>query len=188
MRTFIAIELTKAIKDYLSKLQNELKTSQVDVNWVLPQNIHLTLKFLGEIDSYQLTDIIKIIEDIASDKTSFPIQISALGAFQKISFPRIIWAGIDKGDVETKIIAQELIDGLSKIGFAPEDRPFSTHITLGRVRSSKNREKLAQKLNELQNSLNKNMEFTVDKITLFKSTLTPQGPIYEIIKEISLRK
>jgi 2'-5' RNA ligase len=188
MRAFIAIELPQEIKDSLAYLQEQLKASQADVKWVQPQNIHLTLKFLGEIDDKKLDKIIRILAEVTKDKNSFYIRISSLGAFPKINSPRVIWVGIDKGDLETKQIAKELEEKITKIGIPREERPFSSHITVGRVRSGLNRERLVQNLDNSVNNFGKdNREFQVTKITLFKSTLTPKGPIYEALKEVNLR-
>lgn len=187
MRTFIAIELPSEIKDSLSRLQEELKASNADVKWVEPNNIHLTLKFLGEIDDKKIEKITKIIDDTAREKNKFQMHISSLGAFPKIDFPRVIWVGVDTGDKETKGIADELEEKIAKIGIPKEDRPFSSHITIGRTRSSLNREKLVQDLKNKAELGGEKLEFSVTKITLFKSTLTPHGPIYEVLKETNLK-
>ncbi|PIP20527.1 MAG: RNA 2',3'-cyclic phosphodiesterase [Candidatus Omnitrophica bacterium CG23_combo_of_CG06-09_8_20_14_all_40_11] len=188
MRTFIAIELPKEIKDSLSRLQEQLKATHADVKWVAPENIHLTLKFLGEIDDKKLEKIVKIIFDTAREKSKFQLRISSLGAFPKIDFPRIIWVGVDIGDKETRGIAEELEQNLAKIGIPKEDRPFSSHITIGRIRSSLNRERLVQDLKNKAELGGQNLDFYATSITLFKSTLTPKGPIYEILKETNLKK
>jgi len=187
MRTFIAIELPSEIKDSLSRLQEELKASNADVKWVEPNNIHLTLKFLGEIDDKKIEKITKIIDDTAREKNKFQMHISSLGTFPKIDFPRVIWVGVDTGDKETKGIADELEEKIAKIGIPKEDRPFSSHITIGRTRSSLNREKLVQDLKNKAELGGEKLEFYVTKITLFKSTLTPHGPIYEVLKETNLK-
>jgi 2'-5' RNA ligase len=188
MRTFIAIELPQEIKTALSRLQDQLKTTAADVKWVQPQNIHLTLKFLGERDDKKIEKIMQILEETAKDKNCFQIRIWSLGAFPKINFPRVIWVGIDQGDNETKEIAKDLEERIAKIGIPKEDRPFSSHITIGRTRSTLNREKLVEGLNKLADYFVENkLEFTAVKITLFKSTLTPQGPIYEVLKEANLK-
>lgn len=187
MRAFIAIELPPEIKNSLAELQNQLKSSGADVKWVKPDNIHLTLKFLGEIDQSKLDKISKILEDISREKKSFPLRLASVGAFPKINYPRVIWAGIDAGDSETKEIAKELEAEIAKVGIPKEDRPFSSHITIGRTRTTLNQEKLVQILKILEHNLgNKKWEFMVTKITLFKSTLTPKGPIYEVLKETHL--
>jgi len=188
MRTFIAIELPKEIKDSLAKLQNQLNESGADVKWVEPQNLHLTLKFLGERDEKKVKQIAQVIEKIAQGKGSFQARIASLGAFPGIKSPRVIWVGINQGDSETKEIAKELEEEIAKTGIPKEDRPFSSHITIGRIRSSLNRERLVQGLQELADDLaGKNLEFCIAKFTLFKSILTPKGPIYERLKDVNLK-
>lgn len=188
MRAFIAIELPKEIRDSLYRLQEQLKASHADVKWVQPQNIHLTLKFLGEIDEKKFSKITEILDDVAKNNCSFYINLSTLGAFPKLNFPRVIWIGIDKGDVETKQIAKALEEKIAKVGIPKEDRPFSSHITIGRTKSNLNRERLVQALNNLVDIFrHQNLEFTVTKITLFQSTLTPKGPIYTALKEANLK-
>jgi 2'-5' RNA ligase len=171
MRTFIAIELSAEIKTYLSRLQEKLKLAQADVKWVAPGNIHLTLKFLGEIDDKTKDNVTRIMEDISKDKTPFYLNIASIGAFPRIESPRVIWVGIDKGDTEVKEIAKALEEKLSKIGIPAEDKPFSSHITIGRTKSSKNRNNLAKSMESLkENAAEGITELRVEKITLFKST------------------
>jgi 2'-5' RNA ligase len=189
MRTFIAIELPQEIKDSLSRIQAQLKSSGADVKWVEPKNIHLTLKFLGEIDEKRLEKISAILEEVAKEKGTFALRIASCGAFPKINSPRVIWVGVDKGNRETEEIARGLEERIAKVGIPKEDRPFSSHITLGRTRSPTNRQSLAEVLNKLAVDFAKeNLEFKATKITLFKSTLTPKGPIYEVLKEASLKE
>lgn len=187
MRLFIAIELPEEIRNLLANLQSQLKTSGADVKWVEPQNIHLTLKFLGEVDDHKLNEVIRIIEYITENINPFYIHLYSLGAFPKMNFPRVIWVGIDKGDVQAKEIAKSLEEKMAKIGIPRENRPFSSHITIGRVRSAFNRDKLAKNLDNLAYNFAEIPEFLVTKITLFKSTLTPKGPIYEALKETYLK-
>ncbi|MDI6758152.1 MAG: RNA 2',3'-cyclic phosphodiesterase [Candidatus Omnitrophota bacterium] len=189
MRTFIAIELPKEVRDTLSQLQEELKKTKADVKWVSPENIHLTLKFLGERNEKKINQIAQILEEIAKDKISFTTSISNIGAFPKIDFPRVLWVGIDKGDKEIKEIVKELEEKIARLGIPKEDKPFSSHITLGRTRSTLNRQELVQGLNTLSENFPKetSLEFSITKLTFFKSTLTPGGPIYETLKEIILK-
>ena len=190
MRTFIAIDLPNDIKDVIAGLQERLKVPAADVKWVAPENVHLTLKFLGEIDEAKLDKVIKIIEGSAGNTHGFQLRLSSLGAFPKINFPRVIWVGIDRGEKEAKEIAEELEEKIAKIGIPKEERSFSSHITIGRVRSAKNRDKLLKGLEaearEFPNS-EAGLEFYVSKITLFKSTLSAQGPTYEALKVANLK-
>jgi len=185
MRSFIAIKLPEEVRNTLAKLQDKLKTQGADVKWVEPVNIHLTLKFLGEINDKQLDKIIKILEEVAVNKKCFQMHISSIGAFPKIHFPRVIWVGLDKGEKETKELAKELEEKISVVGIPGESRPFSSHITIGRTRSDLNRTKLAEDLKTID--FLGGPEFTVSKINLLKSTLTPKGALYEDLKEASLK-
>ena len=187
MRTFIAIELPNEIKDFLGSLQNELKSSGADVKWVEPKNIHLTLKFLGDIDDKQLDKITRIMDEVAGENVKFQVSISSLGGFPKIDYLRVIWVGADKGAEEVAKIAGELEKRIAKLGIPKEDRPFSSHITIGRTRSSLNREKLVESLKDKIDLGGKKFDFYVTRITLFKSTLSPKGPAYEALKEASLK-
>jgi 2'-5' RNA ligase len=116
------------------------------------------------------------------------MQISCLGAFPKKEYPRVVWVGLSEGEEETKQIAEELENEICRLGIAKEKRPFSSHITLGRVRSAHNRSQLTERLNYLEQNFPQGWPACkVDRITLFKSTLTPSGPIYEVLHEKSLK-
>jgi 2'-5' RNA ligase len=188
MRSFIAIPLPEEIKDFLNRVQEILKTTQADVKWVKPANIHLTLKFLGEINNQQAEEIKKIIRQVCKDKASFQAILLSLGAFPRIDQPRVIWAGIAEGNEKIKQIVQELNQEIDQLlGLPGEKKPFTSHITLGRTRSGLKREKLAAKLKEFQNQIDEGpKKFKIDRIVLFKSTLTPQGPIYEELYSANL--
>jgi 2'-5' RNA ligase len=188
MRAFIAIELPCLIRDYLSQIQDKLKTSGSDVKWVDPRNIHLTIKFLGEIEDKTIDQITGILEAVSCCIPVFYIRICSVGAFPNINAPRIIWAGIDKGENETKKIAGELAKKLVKIGISEEDKPFSAHLTIGRIRSAFNRGNLVRIIISLQEEIaQEKIEFCVSKLTLFKSVLTPRGPIYTVLKEANFK-
>jgi len=187
MRLFIAIELPQQLKDKLAALQMQLKKSGADVKWVSPHNIHLTLKFLGETGAERLPGIIAAMENAAHDTKPFQASLSFCGAFPKIEFPRVIWVAIDKGENETKLLAQRLEDELKETGIPKEERIFTAHLTIGRVSSPQNKAQLVKSLKEAENYFGgQNIEFGVNRITLFKSTLGPGGPSYEALKEVNL--
>jgi 2'-5' RNA ligase len=185
IRSFIAIELNKDIQESLAKIQSQLRAARADVKWVKPENIHLTLKFLGNIDIDLITKINGIFEELGKKYQSFPADLNTLGAFPKIKNPRVIWFGMQKGKDEVIVIVKELEEQLAKIGIAKEEKEFHPHVTLGRLRSPYNRASLVEALEK--NSKVPTLNFTVDKIVLFKSTLTPKGPIYEPQAEASLK-
>ena len=188
MRAFIAIELPEDIRKALAQLQNRLKSCGADVKWVEPNNIHLTLKFLGEIDDTQFNKITSILQNFLASANSFSAVISSIGAFPNINSPKVIWIGIDKGDNEVKVIAKSLENEIKNVGIAMEDKSFSSHITIARIRSTLNLGKLVKELKILESDFSLQVRgFDVTKITLFKSSLTPKGPIYEILKEVALK-
>lgn len=187
MRAFIAINLPEEFKKTLAGIQQELKQSRADVKWVKPENIHLTLKFLGEIEQGLAEEACLIIKRIAQENNSFNLDLFTLGAFPKLNSPRVIWLGIENDQPVVKI-AGELEKEIQRIGLAPEERKFSSHITLGRVRSALNRPALVERVKSLNQKLpSLRARCAVQRLTLFKSTLTPSGPIYEVICEATLK-
>ncbi len=184
IRTFIAIKLTPEISSNISKLQEELKKTSAQVKWVKPENIHLTLKFLGHVTPEELEKVKLITKETLEPFAPFEVSISGLGAFPKIKYPRVIWVGVDQGKEELKRMVSNLEERLARIGFAKEKRPFSPHLTLGRVKSSKGRERLIEALSLVKASNLGNMRVT--KISIMKSELRPEGPIYTILEETVL--
>lgn len=185
MRAFIAIELSPEIKDSLAQIQSHLKYSGADVKWIETGNIHLTLKFLGDITEEDCGKIRSILDDIGRSVKPFEISLKDIGAFPNINYPRIIWVGLDKGTIESKVLAGKIGEEVLKIGFQKEPRPFAPHLTIGRVRSPKNKEALKEKLTTYSLQLTAKPQ-PISSITLFQSTLTPKGPIYTKLHESKL--
>ena len=192
MRAFIAIELSNEIRGDLAQIESHLKYSGADVKWIEKDNIHLTLKFLGEITEEKSEKIKYILDEIAKQTKPFELSLKIskegsgpfLGAFPNLDHPRVIWVGLDKGAAESRLVAEKVDDALLKIGFQKESRPFAAHLTIGRVRSSKNKEGLKEKIANLQQK-SYSLQL-IDVITLFQSKLTPKGPIYTKIHESKL--
>lgn len=176
IRTFIAIELNPQIRSELSGLQTILKKSDADVKWVEPESIHLTLKFLGHIENEKVKEVQNALSEAAKKFNPFTLGLKEIGAFPKLSYPKVIWAGVNEGRVESEQIAKELEDRLEKLGIPKEEREFHPHITLGRVRSPKNKEALKNIIETTK--FEPSSKINVVHLTLFKSQLTPQGPIY----------
>lgn len=185
LRLFIAMELSPEIQNQLSQIQKQLKSSGADVKWVKPENIHLTLKFLGETKTSLVENIEKNLQETAEHFEKFEFQLNELGAFPRIQSPRVIWVNaFEPMGIIAKIVSI-LEEKLEKLGFAKECREFTPHITIGRVRSSDARFNLVEKLK--QEKINQPQIQKVNKLTLFKSTLTPSGPIYEILNHANLK-
>ena len=203
LRTFIAVEIDPPHKQNLTHLISTLKQSNSDVKWVNETQMHLTLKFLGNIEESKVQKISEALKSIASSTKEFTITLSNIGTFPNAKRPRVIWVGIDKGKNELKLLAGQIKTELEKLNFLSststcsksssgevekqiwnkpslgtrkETRDFKAHLTLGRVRSQKNLQNLTKLLTET--TFQSQGEIKIDKLILFQSTLTPKGAIY----------
>ncbi len=188
MRAFIAIDLPSNIKDAISKMQEKLKISLPKVSWVAPVNLHLTLKFLGEISPKQLDSINQIISETVKTIPGFKIKLESLGAFPNEACARIIWIGTDQAPKALEQIAAQLETKIAELGIPKEDRPFRAHITIGRIKHRLIPSDLEKGINQVKSDLvYANLEFNARGITLFQSTLGKQGPTYTVLKETSFK-
>lgn len=184
MRLFIAMPLPLQIEEALGKIILALKQSRSNVKWVDSGNIHLTLKFLGETDEKKVDNIIEGIKRVGVGHKTVKSRLEGLGGFPNLRKPRIIWAGLSEGvDILAKIAA-DIENEMEKLNFEKENRPFKSHLTLGRVKDTFG---LAELTRAIENYKGRPEDFILDKIVLFKSTLTPRGPIYERLFELELR-
>ncbi len=184
LRSFLAIELPTDILQRIREVQEELKSSKADVRWVSPENIHLTLKFFGNIEESQIDSIIKTIEQPVRATVPISIGVRGMGAFPSLKNPRVIWVGLTEEGNALISFQKRLDEGLWKIGFQPEDRPFHPHLTVGRLRSNRGKDELIRGVERFRGE--GFGSFLVERIVLFKSDLTPKGPIYTALREIRL--
>ncbi len=176
IRTFIAIDLSEENQNKLALIQDKLKECPTCVRWVKPENIHLTLKFLGDISQNKIQKIIKLIPGIYKDAAPFAFDITHLGAFPKISRPNIIWVGIENNADKLRGLADKLEHGLVSLGFAKKPKKFSPHITIGRVKNFKGVKKFIEAIESIQ--IDPPLLQDDITISLYQSTLTSQGPVY----------
>jgi len=189
IRAFIAIELPDPVRESLSSLITSLRPREHPcVKWVDPQGIHLTLKFLGNIAPDLVPRIIGAIAPAAQGTSPLKLQIGGLGVFPNLPRPRVIWVAVT-GEVDPLIALQRDIDqALLPLGFAIEKRPFSPHLTLGRLReraSPGERSSIGKLITATESEGGPPME--VNQISLMRSTLTPSGAIYNRIASIELK-
>jgi RNA 2',3'-cyclic 3'-phosphodiesterase len=184
IRSFLAIELPKAVLEKIGEIQGDLKSSHADVRWVIPEKIHLTLKFFGNIEEARIEPIIRAIEGSIHDTHVFSLGVKGIGAFPNWKNPRVIWMGLIDGTGVLIPLQKELETGLERIGFEPEGRAFQPHLTLGRVNSSRGKEELIRRMERYREEEFGNI--SVEKVLLFKSDLRPTGPIYTPLSEIKL--
>jgi len=186
IRTFIAINLNPEIKEYLTSLQTNLNVPETKIKWVEKNNLHLTMKFLGYI-SLEQTELIKSeLKKIANRCSPFIIRLSSnIGVFPTYKMPRIIWVGIKEGISELKELYNSIENKLSNKGFPREDKDFSGHMTIGRVKFIRDKTNFIQILKRVEIN---NFTQEVDSIDLMESKLTPSGPIYNITANLPLLK
>jgi 2'-5' RNA ligase len=184
MRTFIAIEIPSEIKSALGALQTDLRRAGADVSWTKPDNFHLTLIFLGEVDESRIGEVEKVCVSSAAEFKPFTLSLNGTGVFPNARQPRVLWAGL-AGEIENVVeMRRRLDDGLALIGFEREETAFRPHLTIGRVKSNKKtRELLAlADTHQLPRS-----SFEVTEIVLMKSELLPAGARYTVMARASLQ-
>jgi len=181
MRVFIGINISEDLKPKIFQLQN--KFSNFDIKFVELENLHFNLKFFREIEEDQLEKIKKILEEVSKQFESFKIKITGLGAFPSKNYIKVIWLGVKDGYQIFTSLAETIENYLEAIGFEREKR-FVPHLTLGRVRSGRNKNELLILMRELENIEIGSMK--IQEIKLFQSKLGPTGPIYEELFGISL--
>ena len=185
IRTFIAVPLSHDLINNLGKIITTLQPLSKGIKWVKPNSIHLTLKFLGNLEIEERERVIRSMNDLFKSRYDmFNLIASGLGAYPNIRRPRVFWVGIKGEDVEKLLLLQRDIENkLAKEGFQKEGRRFSPHLTLGRVKYADNMEKLIDK------TLAYNFpdtEFPVENVHIMRSDLKPSGAVYSVQKPYAL--
>jgi 2'-5' RNA ligase len=177
IRAFLAADPPPEILERIAAIQRELKkTVQGSIAWVRPEGIHLTLKFFGNIAPEQAEVIVTEVRRAVSGTSPLSLRGRSLGVFPDLRRPRVIWLGLD-GDVARLSAMQEKMEaGLETRGFAREERSFRAHLTLARIKDGRGLVGLEQALKNPR--FQEAGGFIVDKLTLFRSELTPKGAIY----------
>jgi 2'-5' RNA ligase len=189
IRAFIAIELPDAVKEDLSSLLKRLQPSKHPyVKWVAIDSIHLTLKFLGNIYPDQVPGLTESINSAARGVTAFQLKLGETGAFPNLQRPRVLWVSLT-GDIKRVKLLQQNIDvALSHFGFAREKRPFTPHLTLGRLKdraSPAERTKIGNLVAATRPGGGASL--TVTEISLMQSTLKPTGAVYDQLAAVKLQ-
>ena len=190
VRSFIAIELPDEVKTGLSQLEAQLKVGKTSgVKWVDPYGIHLTLKFLGNVAIDRTGEITTAMEVAARGMSPFDLKVKDLGVFPSLRRVQVVWVGIS-GEIDKLSQLQEHLESnLARLGFAPESRAFTPHLTLARLRNQTSPEE-RQRLGQLvaNTRFEEAYTFKVDTISLMKSQLTSEGAIYSRISAVELKK
>jgi 2'-5' RNA ligase len=180
LRTFIGVDIGKTIRDRAVALQEKLSPSTNGVKWVEPQNLHVTLLFLGEVDDREIPAVCRAVSEQTAGHPPFEMSVEKLGCFPHPRRPRVIWIGVGEGAQELRALHDGLEPPLLALGcYRREERQYRPHITLGRVRGERPADQLAAVL--AQNQDWKGGKIAVSEVLVMSSELTPQGPNYTIL-------
>lgn len=187
LRTFIAVEIAPTVRSAAVRLIERLRASQAKVKWIEAENLHFTLKFLGDVPAEEINNVCRAVDEAASPFTPFELVAKGCGAFPSPARPRTVWLGTEEGSEPMELLVQAIERLLEPLGFAREHRRFTPHLTLGRVREGP-----AAALRQLAELIEKHADFDagsmiVDEVTVFSSTLGRGGSKYEALSRIDLR-
>jgi 2'-5' RNA ligase len=184
VRAFISIEIPDDIKNSIEKAIGELKLILPHIKWVDKKNLHITLKFLGWVEDRKIDNLIDSVTDLAKGFGTIKVGFSGFGVFPDTRHPRVIWVGITEGGDKVKELAEKIEEGLSKEGYREEERGFSPHLTIGRIKEKIDAEALTGFIKE--NEKASFGGFVAKNVSMMKSTLMRSGPVYEEVKQIKL--
>ena len=185
MRAFLALTLPDEIRRSLSALQRELARAGADIKWVEPQNLHVTLKFLGEITDEQRRALEQRLGEVACGEAAFALGLDRAGAFPSLSSPRVVWVGLGEGKARAIRLSERLEQDCVGLGLRKEERPFAAHVTLGRVRTPRRQAELVRALHAC--AWRAPESWTVTALGLYQSVLGSGGPAYTTLAEVRLR-
>jgi len=176
LRAFIAVPMPKAMIAYLQETMDRLRESRLNIRWIPASNIHLTLRFLGDIDPSRVPGISAGMDAAAQKVPPFSLTADGPGVFPNLRQARVIWIGLSGHLDRLQQLRAGLETGLAECGFREETRPFRAHLTIGRTRQRVPAPDIAAMLASLKESVSDSFE--VDRITLYQSTLKPTGAVY----------
>ncbi len=183
VRAFIGIDIDEAVRQKLVAAQEQLQATGAQLKLVEPPNIHVTMKFLGEVPKDRVGAIAEALGRAAAGTKQFDIRVKGIGVFPNLRYIRVVWAGVAEGRDEVIGLQQGIDRELGPLGFRSE-RDFVPHLTIARVKTAKQKEQLAALIKEMTDA-----EFGVTRaqaVELKQSTLTPKGPIYSTLARIEL--
>lgn len=183
MRLFIAARIDKEIEKQIGDFLNQFHKIPCRIKWVEPHNVHITLKFLGETEPRLLEPIKQAIQDSIQGASPFEISFQDCGVFPNMRAPRVFWIGINDPQKRLTEIAKKLDSNLTALGFEPEKRGFSPHLTLGRAKEGSQVDLIK---NVFAKATFGPIPLRVEAVSLIESQLRPAGPIYKDLNEFSL--
>jgi len=185
MRLFVALPLPEPVKNTLDRITNNLKAHGGKVRWVAAKNLHLTVRFLGETEEAKVPKLKKLIDEVAAKFPAADTTIDRLGGFPNLNRPRVIWAGLAENESVESMgkLARQIELAVRQLRFEPDKKGFKPHLTLGRVKDPRD---LGELPAFMKSCRFEPIPLALDRLVLIKSTLTPQGSIYEHLHEAKL--
>jgi 2'-5' RNA ligase len=183
IRTFICIEIPETIKGRIGSLQQELRKLGGQVSWTRPSNIHLTIKFLGDVPASRIEEIQRAVELATAGRPSFEIEVGEAGCFPSPRNPRVLWVGLTSLPDPLKELHEAIEKELARLGFPREPRKFSPHLTIGRIRAPQNAGRLAE---ELIKRGGETESFRAAEVIVMRSDLNPAGSQYTPLAVVRL--
>ncbi len=185
VRTFVAVDISSELRAACQALLAEVRELPGQVRWVRPESLHITLKFLGNIPAEQIPAIEQALSAAVNQLPVFTLQSNTLGGFPSLERPRVIWLGISGDGLATlQTLQQQVEQALVPLGFEPESRPFTPHLTLGRVKAPFNLRQIVQTLQQHQFAP---IAFTVREVLLMRSQLHRDGARYTPLARFPLK-
>ncbi|HEY3315825.1 MAG TPA: RNA 2',3'-cyclic phosphodiesterase [Bacillota bacterium] len=184
-RLFVAISLPDEVGRAVAPIIDELRRTKADVKWVQPENLHLTLKFLGEVPVGKAERIAEALRAVP-EREPFRLALRGIDAFPSPASPRVVWIGLADGVPDFISLAHDVDGALVKLGFLREKKPVSPHLTLGRVRSPMNGEALRAAIGRL--TAVEAGGFLAGEARLYRSELRPSGPVYSVVANLPFRR
>jgi 2'-5' RNA ligase len=175
VRTFICVDLPETLKERIDMLEGSLRKIDAQVSWVRAANVHLTIKFLGEVGLSRLEHVVEVVHSAAAAVTPFELELGSTGCFPSQRNPRVLWVGLAETPRGMTDLYESIENGLAAHGFPREAKSFNPHLTIGRVRSPRNGQLLAEKLIQTGFVAER---FTVREVIVMRSDLSPAGSIY----------
>ncbi len=183
-RSFVCIELPEEIKKKLAELQSRLRPlARGAVSWPKPEGLHLTLKFLGDVDPGRLDAAADALLAGCAESHGFQVSLRGTGGFPDLRAPRVLWAGLSEPSGELEKLQLRMEQAFRANGFAPEERPFSPHLTIARVKAPREVAALAR---QWQATVVENLCFSVQEVVLMRSDLRPEGAVYTPLRRARL--
>jgi 2'-5' RNA ligase len=185
IRTFVAVAISSAVRDGAMRLIERFRATGAEVKWVAPENMHITLKFLGDVDSREIHRVCEAVQGAVADAAPFEFEVRGAGAFPKPSRPRTVWLGVAQGREELIDLNKRVERPLEKLGFRREARRFQPHLTIGRVRRG------GPGVAELGTLIGEKGDVelgltTARELVVFSSQLDRSGPTYEALAHAPL--